>query len=85
MFANKARKSSDCGKPLIAGGDATAARCLDIGEKAADEVGRDILQVETVWRLPPLPGDEWNEQPKCIAIALLRVTCEVAFGDNMVQ
>jgi hypothetical protein len=42
-LADKARESTNGSKPLIAGRNAAATRRLDIGKKATDEIGRDVL------------------------------------------
>jgi hypothetical protein len=55
------------------------------GEKEPDAISGDVDHMEAVDRLPGLLCDERDELTQCIAIAVLGVAGEIAFGDDMLQ
>src|SRR5690349_13649914 len=85
MFADKTCEGTDGCKPLVAGGDATVTRGLDIGEKKADRIGRDIHNEKAIQRPVMCLGNEWKQQAQCVAIAVLRIAGKVTFDHNMFQ
>jgi hypothetical protein len=85
MLADEAGESADGGEPLVAGSDSTLTCGLDIGEKTANEISRDIVDVKAVDRFFQRPGDERDQQGEPIAIAVLGVAGKIAFGHHMFQ
>ena len=82
---HKAGEGADGSKPLVAGSDLAAPRGLEVGEKSADEIRREIDHSETIDRLFLHPCDERDEQAERVAVAVLGIAGEIAFSDDMFQ
>jgi len=85
MLSDKAGEGADGGKPLVTGGDLAAARGLEIGEKSADEIRREIDDSETIDGLLLNLCGKWNEQAERVAVAMLGIAREITFSDDMFQ
>ena len=58
---------------------------LEIGEKSADEIIREIDDSETIDGFLLYLCDKWDEQAECVAVAVLGIAGEIALSNNMFQ
>jgi hypothetical protein len=84
-LADKACEGTNGSKASIASGNTAVPRRFKIGEKATDKIRREIDNGEAVHGLLLLLCHEGNEQTQRIAVALLGIAREVAFGDNVFE
>ena len=61
------------------------AQWRETSRSVRDAISRDVDHMEAVDRFPGLLCDERDELAECIAIAVLGVASEIAFGDDMLQ
>jgi hypothetical protein len=72
-------------QPLVASGDAASPGGLNVGKKLANEFGRHVDNREAVDRPIPCLADEGNQEGKGVAITVLGIAGEIAFGDDVFQ
>jgi hypothetical protein len=85
MLADKARKCSDGGKPLIAGGDRTSACHFDISQKGPDLISRQVDDMQTINGFANVFRDERDQLAQTVAVTLLGIASKVSFGDDMFE
>jgi hypothetical protein len=72
-------------QPLIARTDRAIALSLQRIEEALQCIGRQVAHQEPIYRSLLLSGGERQKQGKCIPVALLRITRQIAFAYQMFE
>jgi hypothetical protein len=75
----------DRGEPLITGSNRAPSALLQIHEKDPDDFSRYIANAELIDWLLANPRRERQQQTESIAIALLRVVCEITLCNDVLQ
>jgi hypothetical protein len=73
------------GEPLITGSNRVPSALLQIHEKDADDFCRYIANAELIDWLLANPRRERQQQTESIAIAPLRVVCEITLFNDVLQ
>src|SRR5215831_5307435 len=76
---HKASQRVDGRQSLVAGSSRTLSGLLQMGEKGANQIRRQVHYREPVHRFAQLFSCKWKEKEKRIAVAALRVARQVAF------
>jgi hypothetical protein len=75
----------DGSEALIAGGDQAFPFLFKFKEELADRTCTDIFNSELIYRFVKFFSHEGKEDYQCVPIASLRIGCEIAVSDQILQ
>lgn len=78
VFAHETGKGVNRGEPLVAGRSRAVPGSLEVSQKLADKIDREIQDGQSIDGPVKFAGGERQEQAERVAIAELRIACEVA-------
>jgi hypothetical protein len=85
VLSHEVRQRMNRGQPLVASGNRTLPRLLQIGQEEPHQIRRYIDHHQSVHRLVQFVGNERNQQSEGIAVTALRVAGQIAFGYQMFE
>jgi hypothetical protein len=84
-LADEMGQHMDHGQSLVARRHAAAARLLQALKELSHTFSADVIEVELINRFMDFAGDEGDKEGQRIAVAALRVACQVAFAHQMLK